>query len=61
VFDSLQWEECLLNTLANADHAVTIRGVVIVHNMILVNRFFREMENLSRGPTIEESRAASKS
>jgi hypothetical protein len=45
VFDSLQWEECLLNTLANADHAVTIRGVVIIHNMILVNRFFTEMEN----------------
>jgi hypothetical protein len=36
VFESKQWEECLLNTLANPDHEITLRGVVVIHNMILV-------------------------
>ena len=36
VFDSKQWEECLLNTLANPNREVTLRGAVVIHNMILV-------------------------
>lgn len=34
LFDSSQWEACMLNTLANKDYDVTYRGVVIVDNMV---------------------------
>jgi len=34
VFDSSQWEACMLNVLANKDFDVTYRGVVIVDNMV---------------------------
>jgi len=34
VFDSTQWESCMLNSLANKDMEVTYRGVIIVDNMI---------------------------
>ena len=34
IFESTQWEACMLNILANKDFEVTYRGVVIVSNMI---------------------------
>jgi len=34
VFESTQWESCMLNMLANKDFEVTYRGVIIVDNMI---------------------------
>merc|ERR1719158_1316375 len=34
VFESSQWEACMLNVLANKDFEVTYRGVIIVDNMI---------------------------
>jgi len=34
VFESSQWEACMLNILANKDYDVTYRGVIIVDNMI---------------------------
>ncbi|XP_023336334.1 protein unc-45 homolog B [Eurytemora carolleeae] len=36
VFDSKQWEDCLLSVLANEDYDVTLRGVVIINNMVQV-------------------------
>jgi len=33
VFDSKQWEECILCLLANTDYEITYRGVIIVNNM----------------------------
>eukprot|EP00088_Acartia_fossae_P020179 TRINITY_DN21830_c0_g1_i4.p1 TRINITY_DN21830_c0_g1~~TRINITY_DN21830_c0_g1_i4.p1 ORF type:complete len:868 (-),score=244.57 TRINITY_DN21830_c0_g1_i4:118-2613(-) len=33
VFESSQWEECLLSVLANTDYNVVIRGAVVVYNM----------------------------
>jgi len=38
VFESVQWEECFLNLLANTDYEVTYRGVVIVDNMTQAGR-----------------------
>jgi len=35
VFNSLQWEDCLLSLLANTDVEITLRGVVIIHNMVM--------------------------
>jgi len=34
VFDSTQWEDCILNCLANTDYEIVIRGVVIIYNMV---------------------------
>merc|ERR1711892_1332730 len=34
LFESSQWEACMLNILANKDYDVTYRGVIIVDNMI---------------------------
>merc|ERR1719500_358851 len=34
IFESTQWESCMLNILANKDYDVTYRGVIIVDNMI---------------------------
>jgi len=34
VFESIQWTECLLNTLANEDLNIVIRGCVIMKNMV---------------------------
>jgi len=34
IFESTQWEACMLNVLANKDYDVTYRGVIIVDNMI---------------------------
>jgi len=34
VFDSSQWNECLLNLLANKDFEVILRGTVVVDNMV---------------------------
>jgi len=34
IFESTQWEACMLNALANKDFEVTYRGVVIVDNMV---------------------------
>jgi len=34
VFDSSQWNECLLNLLANKDFEVILRGAVVVDNMV---------------------------
>merc|ERR1712008_299910 len=34
IFESTQWEACMLNILANKDFEVTYRGVVIVDNMV---------------------------
>jgi len=33
VFDSKQWEECILCLLANTDYEITYRGAIIVNNM----------------------------
>ena len=33
IFQSTQWNECLLNLLANKDFEVILRGAVIVDNM----------------------------
>jgi len=34
IFESTQWEACMLNILANKDYDITYRGVIIVDNMI---------------------------
>eukprot|EP00096_Caligus_rogercresseyi_P016764 TRINITY_DN965_c0_g1_i1.p1 TRINITY_DN965_c0_g1~~TRINITY_DN965_c0_g1_i1.p1 ORF type:complete len:973 (+),score=328.63 TRINITY_DN965_c0_g1_i1:292-3210(+) len=34
VFDSTQWQDCLLNLLANTDFQIVLRGVVIVRNIV---------------------------
>merc|ERR1712198_289249 len=34
IFESSQWEPCMLNVLANQDYDITHRGVIIVDNMI---------------------------
>jgi len=34
IFESVQWTECLLNTLANEDTSIVLRGCVIVQNMV---------------------------
>jgi len=34
IYESSQWEACMLNTLANKDFEVTYRGVVIVDNVV---------------------------
>merc|ERR1712209_58475 len=34
IYESTQWEACMLNTLANKDFEVTYRGVVIVDNVV---------------------------
>lgn len=34
VFESIQWTECLLNTLANPDYNIVLRGAVTLRNMI---------------------------
>lgn len=34
VFESTQWTECLLNTLANQDLEIVLRGAVVVKNMV---------------------------
>ena len=34
IFESTQWNECLLNLLANKDFEVILRGIVIVDNMV---------------------------
>lgn len=33
VFESTQWEECILSTLASTDFSIVMRGAVIVYNM----------------------------
>lgn len=38
VFDSSQWNECLLNLLANKDFEVILRGAVVVDNMVSVDK-----------------------
>ena len=38
IFDSLQWNECILNLLANPDLDIVLRGVVIVKNMITAGK-----------------------
>ncbi|XP_040573143.1 protein unc-45 homolog B [Lepeophtheirus salmonis] len=34
VFDSIQWLDCLLNLLANADFQIVLRGAVVVRNIV---------------------------
>ena len=38
VFDSKQWEECMLNLLASQDDEICLRGCVIVYNMVSVSK-----------------------
>jgi len=38
IYESTQWEACMLNTLANKDYEVTHRGAVIVANIIAAGR-----------------------
>lgn len=42
VFDSIQWNECLLNLLSNPDLDIVLRGVVIVKNMITAGKDIAE-------------------
>jgi len=42
VFDSIQWNECLLNMLSNPDLDIALRGVVIVKNMITAGKDIAE-------------------
>ena len=34
VFDAKQWNDCLLNVLANTDDEIVLRGAVVVQNMV---------------------------
>jgi len=38
VFDSKQWNDCLLNLLANQDNEIVLRGAVIVQNMVMSSK-----------------------
>jgi len=38
VFESKQWNDCLLNLLANTDDEIVLRGAVIVQHMVSVNK-----------------------
>jgi tetratricopeptide (TPR) repeat protein len=38
IFESLQWTECLLNTLANEDIEIVLRGCVTVKNLVSCSR-----------------------
>jgi len=42
IFESSQWETCMLNILANKDYDVTYRGVVIVDNLIQAGKEYAE-------------------
>merc|ERR1719430_61009 len=35
IFDSKQWNDCLLNLLANEDNEIVLRGAVVVQNMVM--------------------------
>jgi len=38
VFESKQWNDCLLNLLANTDDEIVLRGAVIVQHMVSVSK-----------------------
>merc|ERR1712200_233997 len=38
VFESKQWNDCLLNLLANTDDEIVLRGAVIVQHMVAVSK-----------------------
>merc|ERR1719394_2286368 len=38
IFDAKQWNECLLNLLANTDDEIVLRGAVIVQHMVAVSK-----------------------
>jgi len=38
VFESIQWNECLLNLLANKDFEIILRGAVIVDNLVQADK-----------------------
>ena len=42
VFESKQWNDCLLNLLANTDDEIVLRGAVIVQHMVAVNKEIAE-------------------
>ena len=38
MFESKQWNDCLLNLLANTDDEIVLRGAVIVQHLVSVNK-----------------------
>jgi len=38
VFESKQWNDCLLNLLANTDDEIVLRGAVVVQHMVAVSK-----------------------
>ena len=42
MFESKQWNDCLLNLLANTDDEIVLRGAVIVQHMVSVNKEIAE-------------------
>ena len=39
---SIQWKECLLNTVANENFDIVLRGVVIIKNLVQADKDIAE-------------------